>query len=367
MKLKYYSLKNILSKNAVYNLIIGERSNGKTYSVQEYIIRKYFETGEAAAIIRRYDTDFKGKNGQDYFLPLVNNNIVSKYSHGEYDRVVYYRKSWRLGKYNPDEEKIEMSDRIFAYAYSLTTTEHDKGGGSGDKITTVLFDEFLTRSYYLPDEFVLFMNTLSTIIRQRDNVKIFMLGNTVNKYCPYFAEMGLTNVSKMHKGDIDVYCYGNSALTVAVEYSDGISKNGKPSDKYFAFDNPKLKMITNGTWEIDIYPHCPTKYAPKNILFTYFIIFNGETLQCEIVNVENNYFTFIHRKTTPIKNNNTDLIYTPDYNSQPNYRRKITKPVLPIEKRITEFFVTDKVFYQDNETGEIVRNYLQFCVTDKRT
>lgn len=367
MKLKYYSLKNILSKNAVYNLIIGERSNGKTYSVQEYIIRKYFETGEAAAIIRRYDTDFKGKNGQDYFLPLVNNNIISKYSHGEYDRVVYYRKSWRLGKYNSDDEKIEMSDRIFAYAYSLTTTEHDKGGGSGDKITTVLFDEFLTRSYYLPDEFVLFMNTLSTIIRQRDNVKIFMLGNTVNRYCPYFAEMGLTNVSKMNKGDIDVYCYGNSALTVAVEYSDGISKNGKPSDKYFAFDNPKLKMITNGTWEIDIYPHCPTKYAPKNILFTYFIIFNGETLQCEIVNVENNYFTFIHRKTTPIKNNNTDLIYTPDYNSQPNYRRKITKPVLPIEKRIAEFFVTDKVFYQDNETGEIVRNYLQFCVTDKRT
>lgn len=367
MKLKYYSLKNILSKNAVYNLIIGERSNGKTYSVQEYIIKKYFETGEVAAIIRRYDTDFKGKNGQDYFLPLCNNGLIEKYSHGEYDRVVYYRKSWRLGKYNPDEEKIEMSDRIFAYAYSLTATEHDKGGGSGDKITTVLFDEFLTRSYYLPDEFVLFMNTLSTIIRQRDNVKIFMLGNTVNRYCPYFAEMGLTNVSKMNKGDIDVYCYGNSSLTVAVEYSDGISKNGKPSDKYFAFDNPKLKMITNGTWEIDIYPHCPAKYAPKNILFTYFIIFNGETLQCEIVNVENNYFTFIHRKTTPIKNNNTDLIYTPDYNSQPNYRRKITKPVLPIEKRIAEFFVTDKVFYQDNETGEIVRNYLQFCVTDKRT
>ena len=29
----YYSLQKILKKNAVYNVIFGERSNGKTYSV----------------------------------------------------------------------------------------------------------------------------------------------------------------------------------------------------------------------------------------------------------------------------------------------------------------------------------------------
>lgn len=32
-KLKYYSLDNILKKNCVYNVIFGERSNGKTYAV----------------------------------------------------------------------------------------------------------------------------------------------------------------------------------------------------------------------------------------------------------------------------------------------------------------------------------------------
>ena len=36
MKAKYYSLKNILDKNAIYNVIFGERSNGKTYSVLKY-------------------------------------------------------------------------------------------------------------------------------------------------------------------------------------------------------------------------------------------------------------------------------------------------------------------------------------------
>ena len=33
-KSKYYSLKNILSKNCTYSIIIGERSNGKTYAYQ---------------------------------------------------------------------------------------------------------------------------------------------------------------------------------------------------------------------------------------------------------------------------------------------------------------------------------------------
>ena len=70
---------------------------------------------------------------------------------------------------------------------------------------------------------------------------------------------------------IDLYTYGESNLRVAVEYSQGIKKESKKSNKYFAFDNPKLQMITNGKWEIDIYPHLPHKYKPKDIKFIYYI------------------------------------------------------------------------------------------------
>src|SRR5699024_5250425 len=123
--------------------------------------------------------------------------------------------------------------------------EHDKSTAY-PKVKTIFFDEFLTRQYYLPDEFVTFMNVVSTIVRQRDDVIIFMCGNTVNQYCPYFTEMGLTHVKEMNKGVIEVYKYGESRLKVAVEYADSISKSGKPSDVYFAFDNPNLQMITGG-------------------------------------------------------------------------------------------------------------------------
>jgi len=361
MKIEFYSLKSILEKCCQYNIIFGERSNGKTYSVLEYGLKNYVATSEKMAIIRRWEEDFKGKRGSEMFSSFSQNGMVSKITKNQWSEIYYYSGRWYLAKREEKTGKIITDEKPFAYAFSLTRSEHDKSSSFSD-ITTILFDEFLTRGMYLPDEFVVFMNVISTIIRYRDNVKIFMLGNTVNKYCPYFAEMGLKHLTEMKKGDIDVYTYGDTNLRVAVEYADSPNKS-KPSDLYFAFDNPKLNMITGGAWELAIYPHCPFKYKPKEIVFIYFIQFMDEILQCEIISHENSLITFIHKKTSEIKNTDTDFIYTCDYNPKHNYHRKITKPTSDIEKRICEFFVKDKVFYQDNETGEIVRNYLQWCKT----
>ena len=354
--MKYYSLKRILAEKAQYNMVIGERSNGKTYSVLYYGIENYCKDGSQLAIVRRWQDDFRGKRGATMFDALVNNDVVRKLTKGEWTNVYSYSGRWYFCKYDENAKRI-VAEEPFAYGFALSAMEHDKST-SYPRITTILFDEFLTRGTYLPDEFVMLTNVLSTIIRQRDNVKIFMMGNTVNQYSPYFAEMGLTRVKDMKPGTIDVYQYGEEGkLRVAVEYAEA-SKEGKKSDVYFAFDNPKLKMITTGVWEIDIYPHCPYKYKPKDIQFTYFIKFGGDTLQCEVVLFNNTTFTFIHRKTTDIKYEDFDIIFSPEYDPRPNWRRKITKPTCDLERKLLAYFVKDKVFYQDNEVGEIVRNYL---------
>lgn len=358
MRTKFYSLKKILEKNAQYNVIYGQRSNGKTYSVLKYGLQNYIKTGEQMAIIRRWREDFTGKRGVTMFDSLASNREIEKLTNGQWTNIYYYGSRWYLCAYDEKGQRI-TDDQPLAYGFSITSMEHDKSS-SYPNITTILFDEFLSRTGYLPDEFVLFMNVLSTIIRNRNNVKIFMLGNTVNKYCPYFKEMGLSHARDMKAGTIDVYKYGESGLTVAVEYTMP-NKDGKGSEVYFAFDNPKLEMITGGAWEIDIYPHCPVKYKPNEVLFTYFIEFSGDLLQCEIIQHDDLNFTFIHKKTTDIKNPENELIYSPEYSPRPNWRRKITKPTSTIEKRITEHYVKDKVFYADNEIGEVVRNYLIWC------
>lgn len=362
---EYYSLEPILREEAHYNIIIGERSNGKTYSVLQKIVNDYSEHGHQAALLRRMQEDFIGKRGAGLFEPLIDNGEIELATAGEWTSVYYYASRWFLCRYEEDKkgniERITDS-QPFMYGFALSQMEHEKGTGYPN-VKTIVFDEFITRMAYLRDEFVLFMNTLSTIIRSRDDVIIFMLGNTVNKYCPYFDEMGLRHIKDMKQGEIDVYQLKHASgkiLKVAVEYCKPFEK-GKKSDFYFAFDNQKLEMITSGVWEIDIYPHCPYKYKPKNILFTYFIEFDKELLQCEVVQVDNICFTFIHRKTTPLKNPDTDLVFTTRYDARPNYRRKLTRPHLDIERKIAEFYATDKIFYQDNEVGEIVRNYLLWC------
>lgn len=357
-KMKYYNLTKILKEEAHYNMIIGERSNGKTYAVLEYAIERYIKYGEQLALVRRWQDDFRGKRSQAIFENHIENGVVEKYS-DEWTGIYYYSSRWYLTK---TVEGVEIRDETpFAYAFALTSMQHDKST-SYPKINNVLFDEFLTRDRYLPNEFIEFMNVLSTIIRLRDDVKIFMCGNTVNKHSPYFSEMGLVNIRNMVRGTIEVYNYGDSGLKVAVEFSDSPAKE-KPSNVYFAFNNSKLDMIkgTGGIWEIDIYPHLPIKYTPKDVLYKYFIVFSRNILQCEIIMVDDVIFTYIHRKTTELKHTETELIYSPDYNVRDNWKRKITRPHTDLEDKIATFFIKDKVFYQDNEIGEIVRNYLMWC------
>lgn len=358
-KQKFYSLKPIMEQapNAYYYVIFGGRSTGKTYASLLYGLEIYAKTGKQLAIIRRWAEDFKGKRGQQMFDALVSNGEITRITGGKWTGIYYYGSRWFFCKYE-DGQRI-TDNTPCAFGFSIASMEHDKSTSYPD-VVTVVFDEFLTRGAYLPDEFVLLMNCLSSIIRNRTDVKIIMLGNTVNKYCPYFKEMGLSHVKDMKAGSIDIYQYGDSGLQVAVEFT-GTNKGGKASDRYFAFDNPRLSMITGEAWEIDIYPHCPVKYKPKEILFTYFIEFAEELLQCEIILHDDLYFTFIHRKSTELKYPEKDLIYSTNYSPRPNYRRKITKPTSEFERKIADFYVKDKIFYSDNEVGEIVRNYLIWC------
>lgn len=357
-KSQFYRLDEILKRNATYNIIYGERSNGKTFSVLEYGLKNYCKGKGQMAILRRWDTDLTAHRASSLFSGIVEEGLVTKYSNNKFSGVYYYSGRWYLCK-KDDTGKVIKDDKPFAFSFSLNTMEHDKSTSFPD-ITTILFDEFLTRSNYLVDEFVLFTNTLSTIIRHRDNVKIFMLGNTVSMFSPYWTEMGLKHVKEMKQGSIEVYKYGDSRLTVAVEFNEP-TPGGKKSDFYFAFDNPKLNMIKNGAWEFDNYPRIPYKYKPKDIIFRFFILFTDEIAQCDVINVDNDLFIFIHPKTTELKDNDYDLTYCKEHSPKPNYRVNIKKAFTKVEKRICELFAKGKVFYSSNEIGELVRGYLLSC------
>lgn len=363
-KPKYYDIAHLVKDypDAYYYMAFGERSNGKTYSALDYALERYFKHGEQFAYIRRFGEDVKRKNLQTLFAAHVEHGRIAELSGGTFSLVNYI--TGRFTAYNYDEEsgKTESDKEPMGYSFDLNAVEHHKST-SYPKITTIIFDEFLSRQGYLTNEFVLFMNTLSTLIRDRSNVKIFMIGNTVNKYCPYFAEMGLTHIKEQKPGTIDVYTYADTGLSVVVEYCDPMSKRGgKKSDVYFAFDNPQLKMITGGSWEIAIYPHLTKKYRPKDTVCNFFIIFDGTILHCEIIVTDTDYFLFVHPKTTPIKDEDNDIVYTNSPIEKWNYRVGIQNQSDQLSRLICKLIGENRIFYSDNETGEVLRNYIMWSV-----
>ncbi len=358
---EWYDVHPINKYGCQYNVIFGKRSNGKTYALLKQFVEDYANEGKQGAYIRRYREDFKGKRGATMFDGLIANDVISEATKGKWDCVKFYSDRWYLAKKDEDNpDKLLTDNTPFCFGFSLAQMEHDKST-SYPYITNIVFDEFISRIGYLPDEFVLFMNVLSTIIRQRNNVKIYMLGNTVNKYCPYFREMGLSHVEDMEEGKIDIYSYGDSKLKVAVERTKDHNIEGRKSEVYFAFDNPSLQMITGGAWELDIYPHKPRDFDTENIVFKYFICFNDKILQCEVISLDDCCFTYVHEKTGEIKHPDEDIIFTTEYDPRPNHIRNIRKPETDFARRILSFYQHDNVYYQDNDVGELVRNYFMFC------
>ena len=357
---EFYSPDAIDSYHAHYNFIFGKRSNGKTYAILRKIAKNYSETGKQGAYLRRYREDFKGKRGETLFNALIADGVISELTDGKWTTVKYYSDRWYFAR--PDEEtgRLIADSEPFCYAFSLASMEHDKST-SYPNITTIFFDEVITRFGYLPNEFVTFMNVLSTIIRQRNDVTIYMCANTVNKFCPYFQEMGLGHVEEMEPGTIDIYQYGESKLKVAVERTRDHNIGGRKSEVYFAFDNPNLQMITGGAWELDLYPHFPREYDEGKIIFKYFIDFNDQILQAEIMSYRDCCFTYIHRKTGDIRHPERDIVFSDKYDPRPNHIRNMKHPSSQLGQKIYKFFKDDQVYYQDNDVGELVRNYLMFC------
>ena len=347
----------------LYIIVFGERSNGKTFGALLCALIRYFLYGDLWAIVRRWDEDFRPKAMGRLFGGLEKLKVIEYLSDGEWNHVVCKSRMFYLATWDEKGEEI-VCPQPFGFGFALTQMEHDKGGNYPPNVTTIIFDEFLTRGMYLPDEIALFSNVLSTVLRDDGQAKIWMLGNTVSWYCPYFREMGLRHIKEMQIGGVQQYTGTRADCTIVVHWADGLP-DGKQTDKYFAFDNPKLKMITDGRFETAVYPHCPYEIGVKDIAFSFFIVFAGEMLKCDIIVHGDDEFIMIVPKTTELKFPDDELIYSDQYDPRPNWRRRITKPATDTERAILRLIQLEKCFYADNETGEIMRSYLAWCGSEK--
>ena len=252
--IKWYSLENILKYDAQYYIIFGERSNGKSFAVNKYIINKYFEEGKQFAFVKRYEEDIKSKYMSEVFPLELREYVEEKYN----KKIKFYRGQWLA--YDSDTEGKLSECEVMGYAFSLSAVNRTKAT-TYPLIETILFEEFMSIDCsYLPDEVNLLLNLVSTIARHRHTVKIFMLANSISKYSPYSSALGI-RLHRLKKGEIIEKEYQDKKgfrTKFAIERTENVNvfdnKNNKDKIVYNIFGNSGVgRMITYGDFETHAY------------------------------------------------------------------------------------------------------------------
>lgn len=350
-KNKYWSIQPILKTNADYNLIFGQRSNGKTFGCCGAGLTSYINNGARIAYVRRYAEEITPRNIENLFLP----HPIDELTDGNYNGTVYRSHKFRLVKYD-NGEIVATDDTVFCQTFALNTWERQKGADNG-KFDYIIFDEFMTRGNYLPNEFLTFCNVLSTLLRDRAGTKIFMLANTVNRYSPYFAEMGLGEiVDTIKQGEIKSV-RNKSGLKISVEYC-AVADSTAQVNKYFDFNNTRLDMITNGKWEIKNYPHLTERVTKNDILARFYVFFDNKVFCGDLCGLNNDMFIHFHRGDKKEINYDKHFVYSDTPSINPMHSITIYNGNSRVQYYICDLIDSGKCFYTDNEIGEIVRNWL---------
>lgn len=291
----YWNILKILGFNADFNLVIGQRGNGKTFGVLNHFLECYKKTKKRFCYIRRWDEDIKAFRMEQLFAPF--RNVIDELF-GEEFTIEYRNHKFYL--VNGNGTKIDT----IGYVLSLSSSHHTKSIAYTN-VGNILYDEFIRMSgeQELKDELSRFDNTLSTIIRgDNTNVVIWMLANTVSKYSPYFLRFGI-DINKVEQGTVtvkDIPLETGEVLKVALEYCEFNEEASKKISKYST-----NAMIKSGKWEIpetDEIPTVPGSKIREQLLFSIYSEEVNVTIGC-----------FLRKEKWAELKPNDQMLYVPEY------------------------------------------------------
>lgn len=370
--MKYFDVRSIIKEvpDAQIYMFIGERSNGKTYSALSYALDKYVEDGSRFVYVRRLAESTRAQHMRNLFWGNTKTGDVDNHMKQlGYVGIQFFSGAFWATIEN-EKGKIERLNEPMGYTQSISTWETSKGA-SIPFADTIIFDEFLTRGTYFDNEPILFENLISSIVRDSDTAKIIMLANTVSWSCPYFREWGLNHVRDMKQGTYDIYNSGDGKRKIVLSYTE--HTGAKASDVYFNYDNSRSRMITSGVWETAEYPLLSSATNIEKWYMgepCYIQSIDGYTLKLQPACTEDGLDCLIvyNNNRTLIDENGMDkryidrIVYTDYFFPYANCKMAMTKHSDDLSKFILSCLKTGKVFYQNNEVGENLRNYLKWSL-----
>lgn len=383
MKKIHYNIDKIDERGALFNLIWGERSNGKSYQVKhkkgilkylqettsyhadyknkENIIKDCIKKGSRFMLVRRLVEEIKPANIEPYFADVD----IYTLTDGEYNCITLYKNKLWLSNFDSETGKTKRYDYI-GYVIALSV-EQNYAGGSFLDVTDIIFEEFMSRSIYLKDEPNKLMNLYSTVDRKRGTTRLWMVGNSITKVCPYLIDWGLDKIIREQQqgeikekwiptGDVDEDGIPIE-IKIAIEYCKSTGKSS------FVIGSHK-DMLNKGTWQTDPQPHLPKSikeykrvyqigFFYKNFKFLGDLLIDPKTK--ELV-----WFVYPYNKEFKDKT----IVFSDVIKPSVYWQRDIYLPSIKNKKivNILQSFKENKIFYSSDLCGTDFKQVIDFVI-----
>lgn len=352
-KEKYYSSKKLRKVNCNYYIIIGQKSNGKSFDIKSLLLKEALEEGRNFAYMRRWSHDRTANKVEKYFS---DEELFTVNDFKPYTEVQCYTDNIYLG--TRDDKGKQTRDKLVGYSVALSSETHH-ASLAYPNVYNILFEEFITDSGYLGQEEVTIFNRLaSTILRRRPDTHIYMIGNTINRFCPYFSEFNI-NINEIKKGEIVYITYHDPVedkdIKIGLEYCDDIFSNPLVFGK-------SARMINGGEWQVNHVPLVRRDTRADQLIFKFYVKKEHSIYKCLVLYAEDErqpyifVYPFTGKESNITKN---DRYFTDTVEMQQLLHNKYLTNLLKCDILITELFKLDRICYSDSLTGtefEIIRN-----------
>lgn len=335
-KINYYDISNMLSTRAQYMMLLGQRANGKSYQAKLTVLEDAYKGGKFV-YLRRWKSDIKTKAIESYFDDMP----IKKITNGEYTQIVAWNGSIYFAYINEKDELVKGKE-IGKYC-ALNEYERYKSWAFVG-YNYILYEEFITDHVYLNDEPRQLQQFVSTVARNKA-ITVLLIGNTLSRVCPYFAEWCLDGVLKQKQGTIEVYHYHTEGGTVdiAVEYCANANVENK------MFFGQASKQIISGEWDTVEVAKLPKKKEYYDKIYELKVTYQKFSFILELLvePVQGGIITYIYPFTGKRK---VLRQLSTEFSDNPFITARLDLSKRP-EFLISECFKLGKICYSDNLTG----------------
>lgn len=331
------------SINCPFIAIIGGKGTGKTWGCIDKAIVDFYDSKEKKPFfyVRRYDKTFT-KSICGNLLNSHRQTIINC-SKGKHNTAELSGKIYEVMNKTQDEKGNDKRTRknIIAYCRSLNNVETETGDDKG-KISCAIYDEFLSRSNELSDEFLKLQILHSNMLRNRTDeyVPLWLLGNTVSRDSKVAESFGI-KLRDLKRG-MNLFTNSKGVPRIVLYYTPETAANSESATQYYdRFENEHINMISHGDWILGSY----------KIASQYQLAQNGYTWKFFNNNVAVNVTLYMHGLTPVIVVKKPNEIYNMKVSPIIGKHN-----IVRIPQQIINCVINGAMFAETSEIGEDFRD-----------